>query len=244
VELIDTEGKRHTIPRDEIDEMVASKTSLMPEGFEKQLTEVDLSNLLAFLTQRGRFLPLPLNQAATVVTTLGMYHGKESVTDRMILNDWSLRTVSGVPFTLIDPQGTRVPNAIVLHTPHSAAGRLYPQTVQIPCNSQVARLHLLGGISGWGYPSEPNDTVSVIVQLRYDDGAVEQHELLNGRHIADYIARRDVPESEFAFMTDNGRQVRWLTVEPQRDAVVRTIEFVKGPDKTSPVFLAVTVERP
>ena len=37
VELIDAEGKRHAILREDIDQMAASKKSLMPEGFEKQI---------------------------------------------------------------------------------------------------------------------------------------------------------------------------------------------------------------
>ena len=37
VELIDAEGKRHAILREDIDQMAASKKSLMPEGFEKQV---------------------------------------------------------------------------------------------------------------------------------------------------------------------------------------------------------------
>ena len=38
VELIDAEGKRQVVLREDIDEMAASKKSLMPEGFEKQVT--------------------------------------------------------------------------------------------------------------------------------------------------------------------------------------------------------------
>ena len=38
VELIDAEAKRHVVLREDIDEMAASKKSLMPEGFEKQVS--------------------------------------------------------------------------------------------------------------------------------------------------------------------------------------------------------------
>ena len=57
IELIDTEAKKQTVLRDDIDEIKASDRSLMPEGFEKQLSKPDLVNLLEFLTQRGKFLP-------------------------------------------------------------------------------------------------------------------------------------------------------------------------------------------
>ena len=51
VELIDAEAKRHVVLREDIDEMVVSKKSLMPEGFEKQVSTDDINDLLAFLTQ-------------------------------------------------------------------------------------------------------------------------------------------------------------------------------------------------
>ena len=73
IELIDAEAKRHAVQRDEIDELKASTKSLMPEGFEKQVSADELTNLLEFLTHRGKFLPLPLDKVATIVTTKGMF---------------------------------------------------------------------------------------------------------------------------------------------------------------------------
>ena len=55
IEVIDAEGKRHAILRDDIDQMAASKKSLMPEGFEKQIPPDGLNDLLAFLTQPGKY---------------------------------------------------------------------------------------------------------------------------------------------------------------------------------------------
>ena len=40
------------------------------------------------------------------------------------------------------------------------------------------------------------------------------------------------------------RQVRYLTVTPKKDAVIRTIELVKGTDRSAPIVVAVTVETP
>jgi hypothetical protein len=55
--------------------------------------------------------------------------------------------------------------------------------------------------------------------------------------------RRDVPESRFAFLTENGRQVRYLVVHPDRWDPIKELELVKGPgDNTSPIFLALTAE--
>ena len=43
-------GKLETIARDDIDEVVVSKVSLMPEGLEKQLKPQEIADLFAFLT--------------------------------------------------------------------------------------------------------------------------------------------------------------------------------------------------
>jgi hypothetical protein len=54
----------------------------------------------------------------------------------------------------------------------------------------------------------------------------------------------DVPESKFAFSLRQ-QQIRYLAVTPKRpDAVLKTVELVKGPDRTAPIVMAVTVETP
>ena len=81
----------------------------------------------------------------------------------------------------------------------------------------------------------------MIVRLVYADGGQEDHPLVNGEHVADYIRRVDVPESEFAFDLD-GRQLRYVRIQPRRAAPLARIEFVKGSDETAPVVVAVTAE--
>jgi hypothetical protein len=39
-----------------------------------------------------------------------------------------------------------------------------------------------------------------------------------------------------------GKHVRYLSVTPKRDTVIKDIEFVKGSDQTAPIVVAVTVE--
>src|SRR5262249_10848042 len=51
VEIIDTEAKRTTVQRDDIERLTPSNKSLMPEGFEKQLKEDQIVDLLEFMTQ-------------------------------------------------------------------------------------------------------------------------------------------------------------------------------------------------
>jgi putative membrane-bound dehydrogenase-like protein len=241
IELFDAEGKKQTILRQDIDELAATNKSLMPEGFEKLLSRKDLTNLLEFLTQRGKYLPLPLDKAATIVSTKGMFNGEEARSERLVFDDWKPKTFEGVPFHLIDPQGDRVPNAIMLYSPKGRQPTKMPKSVSLPCNAPAKAIHLLGGISGWGYPDSAKDTVSMIVRLHYADGKTEDHALKNGEHFAACLRRIDVPGSKLAFDLD-GRQVRYLAIEPKRKDKIERIEFVKGSDDTAPIVMAATVE--
>jgi uncharacterized protein len=58
IEVLDSEAKVTAIQRDNIKKLVASTKSLMPEGFEKQIPQEGIADLLEFLTARGKFMPL------------------------------------------------------------------------------------------------------------------------------------------------------------------------------------------
>jgi putative heme-binding domain-containing protein len=241
VELLDAQGARHTVLREDLEDFQASKKSLMPEGFEKSLSKADLVNLLEFLTHKGKYVPLPLGTAATTVSTRGMFYRQDDVVERLVFDDWSPHTFRGVPFNLIDPHGDRVPNVILLYGPQGTFPPKMPRSVALPCNLQAKAIHLLSGVSGWGYPLGEKGTLSLIVRIRYEDGQTEDHPLYNGVHFADYIRRVDVPDSEFAYSL-HGRQLRYLVVVPGRRSKIQKVEFVKGDDETAPVVMAVTVE--
>lgn len=241
VELIDAEGKRHPLDRGEIEELVAVPKSLMPEGFERQVTAAQLRDLLEFLTTRGQYVPLDLRKAATITSVRGMFYSEEAAAERLVFPDWSQQTFRGVPFALVDPQGGRVPNVILLHSPNGTLPPRMPRSVSLPVRMPAKALHLLGGVGGWNHPGGETGSVSLIVRIVYQDGSVEDHPLRNGVHLADYIRRVDVPESEFAFAV-RSQQVRYLAIRPGRTDPIDHVEFVKGPDKTAPLIVAVTVE--
>lgn len=241
LELFDVEGKKQIVQRDDVDEMIASSKSLMPEGFEKQLSPDELVNLLEFLTARGKYLPLDLRKVATAVSTRGMFYNEDADAERLIFPDWSLKTFEGIPFVLVDPQGDRVANVLLFYGPQGKLPPTMPKSVTLPCNSPAKAIHLLSGVSGWGFPLGQKGSVSLIVRLHYSDDSTEDHELQNGVHFADYIRVIDVPDSKLAYRL-RGRQLRYLSVQPKRSETIRDIEFVKGPDATAPVVMAVTVE--
>lgn len=241
IEIIDVEGKTTAIQRDDIDQLVVTNKSLMPEGFEKQMNDTEFTNLLEFLTQKGKYIPLPLDKVATVSTAKGMFFADEGTVERLIFPDWKPKTFQGIPFLLIDPQGGKMNNAVMLYGPQGTKAPTMPKSVSITCAAPVKALHFLSGISGWGYPASTRQSTSMTVRLKYADGTVEEHSLKNGVHFADYIRRVDVPESKFAFDL-NGRQVRYFAVSPKRSEPIAAIELVKGSDGTAPVVMAVTAE--
>ncbi len=241
IELVDNEAKRHVILRENIDEMIASPKSLMPEGFEKQIAPEEFVNLLEFLAAKGKYVPLPIDKATSIVSTRGMFYDKASEAERLIFADWSPKTIEGVPFVLIDPRGDRVPNIILMHSPNGPITSQMPKKVEVPCGLSAKALHFLSGVSGWGFPYGPAGTTSLVVRLHYADGQTEDHELKNGEHFADYIRRVDVPGSKFAQML-RAQQIRTFAIEPKRDAVIAKIELIKGDDTTAPVVMAITAE--
>lgn len=243
IEVIDTQGKRHGLLRREIDELVVSPKSLMPEGFEKQVSHQQLVDLLAFLTARDKYLPIPLEQAATVTTTRGMFTDESARRERMVFADWSPKRVQDIPFQLVDPRGGRTANAILLNSRLGKVAARMPHSVTLPCNASARAIHLLSGVSGWGYPATSERSVSLFVRLQYEDGETEEHSLLNGVHFADYAGEQNVPRSEQAFQLGSS-QLRFLSIEPRRKETISRIELVKGPDQTAPIIFAITIELP
>ncbi|MBW8884392.1 MAG: c-type cytochrome, partial [Planctomycetia bacterium] len=199
IEVIDTEAKRHVVLREDIESLQASPKSLMPEGFEKQVKPEEIRDLLEFLTQRGRYVPIPLEKVATAISTRGMFHDENSTAERLAFPDWGPKLVEGVPFVLVDPQDSKVANAILLYGPQGKLPPKMPRSVSLPCSFPAKAVHLLSGVAGWAHPGGTHGSVSLIVRLHYADGKTEDHPLTNGEHFADYIRRIDVPQSKFAF---------------------------------------------
>lgn len=242
ITIIDSQAKKINVPREDIDELIASRKSVMPEGFEKQISEKQLTDLLEFLTSKGRFLPIPLGRYATAVSTRPLFGTGENGPDRMIFPDWKPKIFNDIPFVLTDPRGKTTPNIILLNGPHGTLPPKMPKLVALPCNSRAKAIHLLSGVGGWSFPYASEKTVSMIVRLHFADGMTEDHKLINGIHFADYIRRVDVPESQFAFQL-GGQQVRYLAVRPKRQEKITQIELIKGSDNSAPIVMAVTVER-
>jgi putative membrane-bound dehydrogenase-like protein len=242
IELIDVEGKRLPILREEIDEVSKTGTSLMPEGFEKQLTRAEIIDLLEFLARRTRFVPLDLRRVATVSSAHGMFQTPGSTVESLVFDDWGIKSFEGVPFYPVDPQDGRIRNAVMLHGDLGTVAPNMPDSVELACGVSAKSIHFLSGVSGWGYPYTRSESVTLIVRLHYADGAAEDHSLKNGVHFADYLGDAEVRGSKRAFSLGR-QQLRYFKIDPQRDAAITTVELVKGEDRTAPVVMGVTVEQ-
>ena len=190
---------------------------------------------------RGRFVRVPLDHIANTVSTKGMFNEETNDTERLILSAWTSKDIEGVPFTLIDPQSGNTPNLVMLQGAIGKQAPQKPKSVSVPTSFSAKAIHLLSGVGGYCYPSQPKGSVSMIVRLTYVDGSIENHELINGEHFADYIHRIDVSGSKFAFEAGQ-QQMRFLSIHPKRTDRITTIEFAKGPDKTAPIIMAMTLE--
>ncbi|WP_404308538.1 PVC-type heme-binding CxxCH protein [Neorhodopirellula lusitana] len=241
IELFDTAGKRHSVLREDIEELVMSRQSIMPEGFEKSISLNDMTDLLEFLSAKGKYVPISLGPVATAISTQPMFGGGPNGDDRLVFSDWKPKVFGDVPFQVVDPVGGTKANIVMLHGPHTDLPRRMPRRVVLPCHVSLNAIHLLGGVGGWSYPYSREPSVSMIVRLRYLGGEIEDHPLVNGVHVADYIRRVDVPESEHAFSLGS-QQVRYLSVVPRSSDVVETIELVKGDDESAPIVMAITIE--
>src|SRR6185312_15828597 len=87
--------------------------SLMPEGFEKLMKPAEFADLLEFLTQKGKFVPLPLDKVATVVSTKDMFFDAGGTTERLIFPDWKPKVFKDVPFVLVDPEKETRKNVVM-----------------------------------------------------------------------------------------------------------------------------------
>ena len=195
-----------------------------------------------FLTQKGKYLPLDLRKVATVDHHEGDVLRRPAHVERLVFDDWGPKIVDGVPFVLVDPQGDRTPNAVMLHGPIGTIPPKMPKSVSLPVNATAKAIHLLSGVTGWGFPAGREgtrlDDRPPPLRGRHDGGPRAEE---RRRTSPTTSARRTCPGSKLAFKL-GGQQVRYLTVVPGKKQTIASIELVKGSDRSAPIVLAATVE--
>ncbi len=240
IRVINTQGKEEQVLREDIEELNASVKSLMPEGFESSINKQEMADLLSFLNNRGRFTPLTLSTVATLSGAKGLPGFRGAPGDKFEFKSYGTLEIEGVPFEIQDPQEGRVANMIALQSSGGRIPAVLPSTAVLSCEGEVSAIHLLAAVATFGPPNS-NPTTSVIVRCHFEDDSQEEHPLMNGKHLATYREKVDVPESKFA-IDANGKQIRYLNITLSNKKPLKSIEFVKGDDFSFPLIFAVTVE--
>ncbi len=244
--MLATQTGLREIAKSDIAKRENTQRSLMPEGLEALGAEA-LRDLLTFMCGDAsrQFRILPLTDAFTADSREGVFAGPRPDQGRVKLAKFGNLTVEGIPFFVQDPARGGAANLIVLKggpnpDTHSQS---FPQRVEVPVNVRAKRLHLLSGISGWGYPAFKGETPALRVVVLYDDGQREVFQLINGRHFADYIRKVDVPASQYVEGLTEGQQMRLISLELTRPAMAKTL-ILESPagNRTVPVIAAITAD--
>lgn len=240
IRMINTQGKEEQVLREDIDEMTASAKSLMPEGFEVSISKQEMTDLLAFLSTRGRYTPLTLSVAATLSGAKGLPGFRGGQGDKFEMKSYGTVEIEGVPFEFQDPQEGRVVNIIALQSQGGRNPSTLPASTNLACSGNVSAIHLLGAVASFGPPNS-NPRPTVVVRCKFEDGSEEDHELINGKHLTTYREKVDVAESKFA-LDANGKFIRYVKLPLGSKKPLKSIEFVKVQDFSIPLIFAVTVE--
>lgn len=197
--------------------------------------------------RRELFRPIALGSAATADGRQGVYLSRDAVGDRVSLRRHGDVSVNGIPFVLPEPaslEGGR--NVIVLRggVEPTAVSRSQPASVSLPVNQPAGRLHLLGGVAGWGWPSVQTKEPVLILTVHYAGGGEERIELVNGVDIADHNGRMDVPGSARTSLVARG-QLRYLWRDLGRPGVtVERLTLSSPGGGPAPMVAGLTMEVP
>jgi putative heme-binding domain-containing protein len=244
-------GERE-IPRADLASLVDTGRSPMPAGFESLGAEA-LRDLLAFLAGgREGYRVIPLAEHARANSLVGMYDARRDRNPFVPIR-FGIVDVEGVPFELLDPARTPAGGNVIVLKGGAVADweskLLRPRSVEIGVGGAAGlaleRVHVLGGIAGWGWPWTKEPLPVVRWTWRYADGASEEVVLENGDEFADWIGRFDVPGSTFVeglLAPESAGQVRRFSLAPGRAEPVTAIVLESFDNQVAPTIVALTAE--
>ena len=233
------------IKRADIETMRTSGLSFMPDGLEA-LGEKNVRDIVSYLvstTPKG-LRTLDLSGAFTADTRRGLF-ATTNDSPSLAFKQYGIVMVDNVPYNIVNPAtmpGGR--NVIVLRGGEGFA-RTLPQRVEFKVGTKAAKLYVLGGVAGWGFPygtPEQHNVPAARVTLHYADGQTEDIVLTNGEQIADAARPSEVPGSRPTGDLVTAGQVRWFTLVPKRDAVIEKITLESFGNHVAPTFVAMTAQ--
>src|SRR4030095_10963730 len=134
--------------------------------------------------------------------------------------------VDNIPFNVANPATT--PNGCNLTVLRGGEGyaKTLPKRVEFPVNARAAKIYILGGVGGWGFPSGDPAGHRVPVAkaiLTYADGQKEEIVWKNGEEFADYVRPYEVRGSKSVSHLLTSGQLRWFSIVPKRKEEIRSI---------------------
>jgi len=133
-------------------------------------------------------------------------------------------------------------NIIVLNGGHGLA-KTMPKKVEAKLGGFKAnRLHILGGVTGWGYNGggDTSDVLQIIVH--FTDGIREGIVCRNGTEFADYIHRIDVPGSKWVDVLNDNHQMRYFVKPLAHTGPIEKITLESFGASAAPTIVAITAE--
>ncbi|MCP3916488.1 MAG: hypothetical protein GY711_13100 [bacterium] len=239
-----------TVPREDIETFTSTGRSPMPSGLES-IGAAGLRDILGWLAAEYEgYRVVPIEACASASTARGIYDERAEPRTYEFTR-FGVHAVAGVPFEILDPAELESGNNVIVLKGGMQANwdskRNRPIAVELVVGYRVRRLHVLGGVSAWGYPYTQDRQPAVKVTWTYADGGESEELLHDGTHFADWVRRSDVPGSEFVpgILAANSRgQLRRFAIAPARDAIVERIRLESFDGKTAPTFVALTAELP
>ena len=220
--------------------------SLMPEGFEALGAE-GLRDLITFIASAdGKYRIVDLAAAFTANSTRGIYASREAARESVHFKKFGVVRAGEIPFDIGQPAKTPTGNNLVVLKGKNGVARDYPQRVEaaVP-NLTAARVHLLGGIAGWGWRPGADDQVypSAKIILTHADGETETWTLTNGVHLVDYNGDAfECPGSKKVDGIVTDGQIRLISRAVKGKAPITKIALESFDNITAPTFAAVSLE--
>jgi len=218
--------------------------SLMPEGFEGLGAE---SLRGSYGVPRGtgnRFRILNLNQQFTGEYAPWTVCRGRRFGDTIGFTKTGTVVVKGIPFRVADATSTvSGSNVVVLKGGGAgAAANKMPQRVEVPVGFAVSKLHVLGGVAGWGRAADAPPVPAMKMTLVYADGSKQEEVFKTGEVFVDFNSNAEVPKSERIRELTNRHHVRYFSVPVEKRLVVQKVILESFDNGVAPTTVAISAE--
>jgi putative membrane-bound dehydrogenase-like protein len=231
--------------RADIESMRSSGLSLMPEGLEA-LGEKTIRDIIGYITANKPkgFRALDLGGAFTADSRRGLY-AVAGEAPSLAFKQYGIVMVDNIPFNIVNPATTPAGKNVIVLKGGSGFAKTLPQRVEFKAGTKVAKLYILGGVAGWGFPYGDPDGYNVPAckaTLHYADGETEEIVWKNGEEFADYVRPYEVPGSKAVPELVTSGQLRWFSFVPRRQTEISKVVLESFDNNVAPTFVAMTAQ--